>query len=468
MGTAFVAASALAHAPALFLPLVFLSYAFMHLDVLSTTQPVVPRGVSLGQPHLPSTNASTLTRNPSIKPFTSNCLTNASSKCLFLNPTQMLQVSLNRIDVTLAKGQSATTAPPKNSICDPEMPVSSVCSADVVQADLVPVFGTDDLRIPISHWIQRPSNNQMSRSVADNPLAFNDFVSMDQLLELAGIASLDDVASGQSRPVRLLGGTLLVSIAYYSSNDQSIEYQMSAILVPASPTSNSILTSYDPNSKQYQVSLTSNLNIVLAQTGHLTVERDGVQKVILVISMLLLGVLVYGVVLMLTVCVGSLFRRDFVDVVFFKKSHPELNQEVTYCPKVPEDEFKKEDARNPEEQGCQTTVDMFLVSPQPRHHHDQNSTQQSPNPKVLLEQPSQHFEGLVEKRRSLQHVEVQWFNSETQREEFGQVAEFDFDGEEDSIVPDAQAGASLSWKECLDLKAGMDAEARKSRFRPSS
>ncbi|KAI8832210.1 hypothetical protein BJ741DRAFT_614693 [Chytriomyces cf. hyalinus JEL632] len=467
MHTSFVAASALAHAPAFVLSLVFLSYAFMHLDVLSTTQPVVPRGVSLGQPHLPSTNASILARNPSIKPFTLNCLTNASSKCLFLNPTQMLQVSLNRIDVTLAKDQSVTTAPPKNSICDPEMPVSSVCTADVVQVDLVPVFGADDLRIPISHWIQSPTNNQMSRSVADKPLVFNDFVSMDQLLELAGIASLDDVVSGRSRSVRLLGGTLLVSIVYYPSIDQNIEYQLSAILVPASPTSNSKLASYDPNSKQYQVSLTSSLNIVLAQTGHVTVEREGVQKGILVISMLLLGTVVYGVALMLTICVGSLFRRDFADAVFFKKPYAELNQEATTFSKFPEDTIQKEDARRPEEQGSETTVDMFLVSPQPDHTH-KGPNEQPPNPRVLLERLSQHFEGLVEKHQSLRRVEVQSFNSETQREEFGQVSELDYGGEEDAIVPDAQAGASLSWKECLDLKAGMDAEARKSRFRPSS
>ncbi|KAJ3381505.1 hypothetical protein HDU80_001818 [Chytriomyces hyalinus] len=348
------------------------------------------------------------------------------------------------------------------------MPVSSVCTADVLQTDLVPVFGADDLRIPISHWIQRPTNNQMSGSVADKPLIFNEFVSIEQLLELVGIASLDEVASGQSQPVRLLGGTLLVSIAYYSSNDQSIEYQLSAILVPASPTSNSKLTSYDPKSKQYQVSLTSNLNIVLAQTGHLTVEREGVQKAILVISMLLLGLVVYGVGLMLTVCVGSLFWRDFADVVFLKKPYAKLNQEATTLSNVPEDTLKKGDAGNPEEQGSGTTIDMFLVSPQPQHTHDQNSTQQTANPKILLEQLSQHFEGLVEKHRSLRRVEVQSFNSETQREEFGQVAEFDFGGEEDAIVPDAQAGTSMTWNECLQLKAGMDAEARKSRFRPSS
>ncbi|KAJ3232848.1 hypothetical protein HDU81_002649 [Chytriomyces hyalinus] len=380
----------------------------------------------------------------------------------------MLQVSLNRVDVTLAKGKTVTNAPPKNSICDPEMPVSSVCTADVVQTEMVPVFGADDLRIPISHWIQSPTNSPMTR---DKPLVFNDFASMQQVLDLAGIASLDEVASGQSQAVRFIGGTLLVSIAYsgvYSPNDKSVGYQLSAILVPASTTANSRLTSYDPISKQYQVSVTSNLNIVLAQTGYVTVDREGLQKGILVVSMLLLGVLAYAVALMLTVCLGSLVRRDFSDLVFFKRPRAEPTQNPTACPKEPEDALKKEDTRRPEEFGSETTVDMFLVSPQPTHHTQSQNSNDSPNPKVLLEQLSQHFEGLVEKHRGLRRVEVQSFNSEMQREEFGEVAEFDFGGEEDAIVPDAQIGPSLSWKECLDLKAGMDAEARKSRFRPSS
>ncbi|KAJ3021072.1 UNVERIFIED_CONTAM: hypothetical protein HDU68_009813, partial [Siphonaria sp. JEL0065] len=109
-------------------------------DFSSIRDPIIPLGMTIQQPILPSItllNASfSIMNETSTVPF-SECMF-SPKPCVFLNALQVvLNQGKNYVSLVVSiDGGSSTKPPPPGSICDPVNPVSSVCTSKLPVVDL--------------------------------------------------------------------------------------------------------------------------------------------------------------------------------------------------------------------------------------------------------------------------------------------------------------------------------------------